>query len=248
MTRIPNSKVTHGEVPHWDEEKRSLFYININGPNSTFARYDYDEQCVYQATIDNVPSLLFILPVEGTTNQFIVGIERKAVIVHWDGRSPKATVLRTLFEVDRHSSANYFNDVKTDPFGRFYGGTKCVESCDTNDRPTSGFYRYETGKGLRKLFGDVFISNGLTWSPQGSKFYYVDSCTYDVKEFDYNPKNGDICKFTQAQCRKETEKCHVALANYKKNEILLFLLLSEHMEGVNRRSVRYFRVENLMNK
>lgn len=163
MTRIPNSKVTHGEVPHWDERTRSLYYININGPNSTFARYDYDENFVYQASIDNVPSLLFILPLKGTKNQFIVGIERSAVIVKWDGRSAKAIVLRKLFEVDQHSSTNYFNDVKTDPFGRFYGGTKCVESCETNDRPSSGFYRYDKEKGLRKLFGHVFISNGLTW-------------------------------------------------------------------------------------
>lgn len=197
MTRIPNSKVTHGEVPHWDEKTRSLYYINVNGPKSTFARYDYGEKKVYQATIDNVPSLLFILPVKRAKNQFIVGIERRAVIVQWDGRSPKATVIRTLFEVDLHSSKTYFNDVKIDAFGRFYGGTKCVESCDTKDRPTSAFYRYETGKGLKKLFDNVFISNGLTWVPQTNKFYYVDSCTYDIKEFDYNPTNGEICKFTK---------------------------------------------------
>lgn len=166
--------------------------MDISDFNSSLLRYDYDEDRVYTATIDGARTLLFLLPIKCTKDQYLVGIDRKAVIVRWDGRSPKATPLRTLFEVDCGLTSNVINDIKTDARGRFYGGTKSVESCDTNNPPTGSFYGYEKGKCLRKFFENVYISNGLTWVRSTNKFYYVDSCTYDIKEFDYNPKTGDL--------------------------------------------------------
>lgn len=193
MEKLPSPRSTVGEVPHWDDYTRSLYYIDINGIDSSLLRYDYDENRVYRATVDGAPSLLFLLPIKCTENQFLVGMDRKAVIVKWDGRSPKAVKIRTLFEVDCGTS-NVLNDVKIDLFGRFYGGTKSVESCDTNAPPTGAFYEFEEGKCAKKLFGNVFISNGLTWVRKTGKFYYVDSCAYDIIEFDYNPVTGDLCK------------------------------------------------------
>lgn len=148
---------------------------------------------MYEAFIAGAPTLLFLLPIKWTENQFLVGIDRKAVIVEWDGRLPTATPIQTLFEVDC-GTLNVLNDIKTDSYGRLYFGTKSVESCSTNTPATGAFYTYEEGKCLKKLFGNVFISNGLTWVPQTKKFYYCDSCTYDIQEFDYDPETGRICK------------------------------------------------------
>lgn len=182
-------------MPHWDPESHSLYYIDIHDYDPSLLRYDYYENRVYRATIDGARTLLFLLPIECTKDQFLVGIDRTAVIAKWDGRSPKATVIQSLFEVDCGTS-NVINDIKTDERGRFYGGTKCVESCDTGTAATGAFYGYENGKCLKKFFGNVFISNGLTWVRKTRKFYYVDSCTYDIKEFDYDPNTGDICMFS----------------------------------------------------
>ncbi|KAG4066364.1 hypothetical protein HA402_000588 [Bradysia odoriphaga] len=82
---------------------------------------------------------------------------------------PVVTVTQALFELDCGTS-NVINDIKTDEFGRFYGGTKCVESCDTNQQATGAFYGYEKGKCLRKFFENVFISNGLTWQMSTNLF------------------------------------------------------------------------------
>lgn len=182
-------------MPHWDPIARSLYYVNINGDNSSLLRYDYDENRVYEATIDGAQTLQFLLPIECTKDRFLVGIGKTAVIAKWDGRSPKATVIRPLFEVNCGTS-NVFNDVKTDERGMFYGGTKAIDPCYTDKPASGGFYGYQNGKCLRKFFGNVFISNGLTWVRKTRKFYYVDSCSYDIKEFDYDPKTGDICTFS----------------------------------------------------
>lgn len=195
VERLPSPRNSVGEVPHWDRPSRSLYYIDIHNYNSSLLRYNYDENRVYTATIDGARTLLFLLPIECTKDQFLVGIDRTAVIAKWDGRSPKATVIQPLFELDCGTS-NVINDIKTDERGRFFGGTKCVESCDTNDAASGAFYGYENGKCLRTFFDNVFISNGLTWVRKTKKFYYVDSCTYDIKEFDYDPKTGNICMFS----------------------------------------------------
>lgn len=179
-------------MPQWDVKTQSLYYVNIDSSNSTLNRYDYKEDRVYEATVDGAGDLLFIMPMKCKKHRFLIGIENKAVVAVWDGRSPKVTVLGSLFELDAGTS-NIINDVKTDCFGRFYGGTKCVEDCDTNNQTaSSGFYTYRPNIGVHEFFGGIKISNGITWVRKTKKFYYIDSCAYDVKEFDYDPKTGNI--------------------------------------------------------
>lgn len=198
VERIPSPRATLGEVPHWDPQTHSLYYVDIHDSDeykSSLLRYDYDENHVYSASIDGARTLLFLLPIEDTKDQFLVGIDRTVVIARWDGRSTKATIVRPLFELDCKVSNTIINDVKTDERGRFYGGTRSVEKgepCVSNDGQIASFYRYESRKCLKKLFGNVTISNGLTWVRTTNKFYYIDSCTYDIKEFDYDPGTGDI--------------------------------------------------------
>ncbi|KAJ6639871.1 Regucalcin [Pseudolycoriella hygida] len=196
VERLPSPRTTLGEIPHWSQKTLSLYYVDIHGPNSLLLRYDYQENRVYSASVSGAPSLLFLLPIACTKDQFLVGIDRTTVVVQWDGRSPEATILRPLFEVDCETS-NYttFNDVKTDERGRFYGGTKFVEKgvpCTSVAEPIAAFYGYESGKCVKKFFGNVILSNGLTWVRPTNKFYYIDSCTYDIKQFDYDPRTGDL--------------------------------------------------------
>lgn len=69
------------------------------------------------------------MPVEGTADQFVVGLERKFVVVQWDGRegSP-AKVVRELGEVDQDvKPASRLNDGKADPRGRLFGGKQIVK-------------------------------------------------------------------------------------------------------------------------
>lgn len=121
-----------------------------------------------------------------------------AVLAQWDGRSQKATIIRPLFELGCGVPNVIINDVKTDESGRFYGGTRRFDkgkACFTDGGAIASFYNYESGKCVKKLFDNVTISNGLTWVRKTNKFYYIDSCTYDIKEFDYDPRTGDLCMY-----------------------------------------------------
>lgn len=142
--------------------------------------------------------MTFVLPVHNTTDQFLIGTKHAAKVIRWDGKSPKGDVLRTAFEVetDPFYNTNRFNDAKTDPFGRFYGGTQRLNGCDgPNTLANASFYSYTPASGVKQLLTNIYISNGLTWNTKRNKFYYIDSCSYDIKEFHYDGATGDLCEY-----------------------------------------------------
>lgn len=112
-----------GEGPHWDVERQSLYYIDIYGSSQSLSRYDYNEDKTYNAKILGYPVVSFIIPVDKTSDQFLVGVGKKLVIIQWDGKSNEAKPVSVVGEVESDMLENRFNDAKCDPSGRFYGGT-----------------------------------------------------------------------------------------------------------------------------
>ncbi|XP_031628235.1 regucalcin-like [Contarinia nasturtii] len=187
-----------GEGPHWDEQSQSLFYCDIYGTDASVLRYDYNENKVYSAKIDGEPIVGFIIPVANTTktcdfDEYAVGLGRRVGIVHWDGKTRKALLGPIAFEVEDDQPDNRFNDAKADPVGRFYGGTMRIESKGDISEVASGkFYKYIKGDGVYELIPNIFISNGMAWNEIENKFYYIDSCRFDIREYDWDPSTGDI--------------------------------------------------------
>lgn len=214
---VPSPKSVLGEGPHWDAESQSLYYNDIYGTEYSILRYSPAENKTYGATIDGEPVVSFIIPVAGTTDQFAVGIGRRVGIVQWDGKSPKGKLLRVVFEVEDAAefNENRFNDAKTDPTGRLYAGTMRREECGDLFKLSHGaFYKFAANESLVTLRDPVRISNGLTWNEKTNKFYFIDSCDLDVKEFDYDPATGNICKFISQIDSSNNPLAHSCFASY----------------------------------
>lgn len=194
---MPSPRSLCGEGPHWRNKTLSLYYIDIEGPDATIQRFDYLENHTYSATVPGEPLMTFVLPVQNTTDEFLIGTKNAAKVIRWDGRSEKGVVLRTVFQIetDAFHQTNRFNDAKSDPFGRFYGGSQRLNGCDgPHTLANASFYRFDVETGVKQLLKDIYISNGLTWNPKTNTFYYIDSCSYDVKAFDYDGVTGDLCE------------------------------------------------------
>lgn len=188
---LPSPKSVLGEGPHWSEEQQSLYYNDIYGDKESILRYDFKENKVYSAKIDGEPIVGFIIPV--SADEFAVGLDRRVGVVQWDGISSKANLVRTVFEVEDKSNNTRFNDSKADPFGRFFGGTMRVEGAgDLFDVAAGTFYKYVKGEGVQKLIPNIYVSNGMAWNLNENKFYYIDSCLFNIREYDYDPTNGSI--------------------------------------------------------
>ena len=80
---------------------------------------------------------------------------------------------------------NRTNDAKCDPRGRLWVGTMS----DEGDRPDGGLYRVE-GDEVERVLAGTTISNGLGWSPDGSRMYYIDSPLRRIDVFKYDLDTG----------------------------------------------------------
>jgi len=109
----------------------------------------------------------------------VIGVERGFALEQSDG---------TIVELDElwAGSEVRMNEGGCDPDGRFYCGSMAY------DRRAGGgaVYRLDADGATSIVLDDVTISNGLDWSPDGSRAYYVDTETYRVDVFEYDPEQG----------------------------------------------------------
>ncbi|XP_055614453.1 uncharacterized protein LOC129760811 [Uranotaenia lowii] len=192
VEQLPSPLVPLGEGPVWDADSQSLYYCDIMG--AAILRYDYAENKTYSATIDGVSPISPIILVQGKPDEFVLGAGNKLVLVRWDGRSEKGTLIKTVGDLGKSEAHVRFNDGKVDPQGRLMIGTMRLETLgDIFDQKEGKLYRFD-GKVGGKFFEqkrNISVSNGLTWIEKTGKFYYQDSAALDVKEFDV-AENGDL--------------------------------------------------------
>jgi sugar lactone lactonase YvrE len=80
------------------------------------------------------------------------------------------------------------NDGATDPAGHFVIGTLALETREGQE----GLYRVEDNGVLTVIDDDLWLSNGIAWSADGSLLYTVDTIPQVVWVRDYNVRTGAI--------------------------------------------------------
>ncbi|XP_023954604.2 regucalcin-like [Bicyclus anynana] len=186
------SSLELGEAPHWDPWHQALFFVNIL--QGYIHKY---ELATKRHTKTKLAGRVgFIVPVEGTRDQYVVGVERTFVVVRWDGEegSP-ASVVRELATVDKDVMTTAINDGKADPRGRLYAGTMSDKPIGTllqqQAAGLGSFYRLDDN-GITKLDDGIGISNGLAWDLKKRAMYYTDSLEFKIRKYDYDVETGEI--------------------------------------------------------
>lgn len=85
-------------------------------------------------------------------------------------------------------SFNRFNDGKCSPEGRFWVGSMS----QVGKKKAGTLYKIEEDYSFKKMIHNVTTSNGIAWSLDGKKMYYIDTPTHKVIQYDYNIENGTI--------------------------------------------------------
>ena len=86
---------------------------------------------------------------------------------------------------------NRFNDGKVDPSGRLLAGTMALASKE-GDGPTAALYSLDPDKTVTKRIPDVYLSNGLAWTGDGRKMYFIDTTPHTVTAYRYDPESGNL--------------------------------------------------------
>ena len=95
----------------------------------------------------------------------------------------------SVIELPGEPETNRANDGAVDPAGRLFQGTM---SNTEPGSPVAALHRVDADRTARRVLSDVMISNGIGWSPDRSTMYYIDTLTFRVDQFDYDPDTGEI--------------------------------------------------------
>ena len=80
-----------------------------------------------------------------------------------------------------------FNDGKADAQGRFWVGT----IYEPRNPARAALYRYDKGR-LQRMAGDITVSNGLAFSPDGRTMYWSDTTSHQIFALDVDAHDGSI--------------------------------------------------------
>ena len=97
--------------------------------------------------------------------------------------------IESVIELPGEPGTNRANDGAVDPAGRLFQGTM---SNTEPGSPVAALHRVDGDGTARRVLSDVMISNGIGWSPDGATMYYIDTLTFRVDQFDYDPDTGEI--------------------------------------------------------
>lgn len=177
VMNVPNSQL--GEGPIWDYREEILYWVDImNGVLHRFYpkknHYSFEKFDQYLGAA---------VPCED--GQFILAMQNGFAFFN-----PKTQQLTPIADPENHLPNNRFNDGKCDPAGRFWAGS--MEQ--PGGPPTGSFYCVNNDLTIHKKLSNIHISNGLDWTSDGQKMYYIDTLTHKVQSFHFDVKTGEIDK------------------------------------------------------
>lgn len=122
----------------------------------------------------------FALP--GEASSVVIGYASGAKYVTNSGEEIDLPSWRSI-KPDSPEVPVRWNDAKVSPHHELYAGTMAFDGTPE----AGGLYRIDaSGRKIDELISKVSISNGLDWSPDKSKFYYIDTLKYSVTEYRYS--------------------------------------------------------------
>ncbi|MBD5785483.1 SMP-30/gluconolactonase/LRE family protein [Cellulosimicrobium terreum] len=176
----------HAEGPVWWPDWGGLRYVDMLAGDLLTLRPDggVDRRHVG-------PRAAVVRPRAG--GGFVVGLERSVAVA--DADDAPLRHLATLWK----DPAALVNEGACGPDGAFYAGGAA-------DSPAaSALHRIEPDGSTRLVLDPVACSNGLGFSPDGTRAYYVDSLTYRVDVLDVVPSQDDPRGLVNRRCLVEID-------------------------------------------
>jgi sugar lactone lactonase YvrE len=170
--QVTASVAYHGEGPVWSERWGGLRWVDMLAGDVLSLAAD---GAIGRRHVGNVAAVIRPRRQGGA----VIGVERGFALEEADGT---LTHLRELWS----DNSVRMNEGGCDPDGRFYCGSMAYDQ-----RPGAGaLYRLDPDGSVRAVLEKVTISNGLEWSPDGSRAYYNDTPTHRIDVFDYDGESG----------------------------------------------------------
>ena len=170
--RVTDRVTYHMEGPVWSPSWGGLRFVDMLAGDVLTLR---DDAGVDRRHVGSVAAAMR----PRTTGGAVIAVERGFLLEDADG------ALHPLPELWTDPTIR-MNEGGCDPDGRFWCGSMSYDQV-----PGAGsVHRLDPDRTVRAALGDVTISNGLEWSPDGTLAYYNDTPTHEISVFDYDASDG----------------------------------------------------------
>jgi sugar lactone lactonase YvrE len=174
---VLDARAELGEGPRWDARGQRLFWVDIMARRVHAFRPD--KHACWSVDVGKPVGAL-----AGAADGSLV-LAVAGGFARLDFESGHTTALAAV-EADRPQ--NRMNDGACDPAGRFWAGTMALDEAAGK----GGLYRLDADLTVHTMLTGVTISNGIDWTEDGRRMYYVDSPTRRIDVFDFDGKGGAI--------------------------------------------------------
>ncbi|MGA0333807.1 MAG: SMP-30/gluconolactonase/LRE family protein [Kiritimatiellia bacterium] len=172
---LPLSPAQWGEGPVWWKDR--FYFVDIEG----HCLRSYDPRSGEESVWPVDQRIGFALPC--VSEKWIWGGDHGFYFLDLStGHSTPIT------NPEAHLPDNRFNDAAVSPDGRLFAGSIALKKA----KGTATLYRMDSRLKCEVAFPNVTNSNGLAWSPDGKTCYYIDTPSYQVRRFEYDPDNGEL--------------------------------------------------------
>ncbi|MBS1500486.1 MAG: SMP-30/gluconolactonase/LRE family protein [Bacteroidetes bacterium] len=166
-----------GEGPVWDTRRQAICWLDI-------VDGEIHEYIPGQGTFRTIRVGQMIGSFAVRKNGGFIGGLKKGI-----GFIDRETGKTDVFASPEHDQPdNRFNEGKCDPEGRFWAGTMA----HSFEEGKGSLYLVHKDKTITRQIPGITISNGLAWSADHQIMYYIDTPTWQVAAFRYDPASGDI--------------------------------------------------------
>ena len=164
-----------GEGPRWDAATDTLLWVDILGRRV----HRYDPATGVDAAWAAPGLVSLALPRRG--GGVVVGLPGGLYLLDDLAGAP-------LVSLEADVLANRTNDGACDARGRLWVGTMALDERS----PSAALYRVDADLRVTRMLAGTTISNGLGWSPDGARFYFIDSPTRRVDVFACDAETGAL--------------------------------------------------------
>jgi len=163
-----------GEGPLFNSQTNRVTWVDITGKKW--------HECDFTTGVTKshvVPKMMGAIVERKSGGYFAAVEEGFADVASGDGYS---VVSDFLPEPER------MNDAKADAKGRWWAGSNAIDFTAGKGR----LHRLEADRTFTTVLSGLTLPNGLGWSPDNSKFYFIDTFAGKLWVFDFDLESGEI--------------------------------------------------------
>jgi sugar lactone lactonase YvrE len=165
-----------GEGPFWNAAERKLYFVDI--VNKQVKIYSPSTQSVETVQFEQEISAVFL----DQKSELIVAARDGIFTASRDG------VLETLLApIKIEDPSIRTNDAKCDSHGRMWVGTMAFDFTEG----AAALFTFDS-KVLKEVVPNLTVSNGIGWSLDQKRMYFIDSVTKRVDIFDVDLELGEL--------------------------------------------------------